>query len=48
LLVWADNGDRISFIYAGTGAIKADFTRTGSRTWMGLLNDGVNSVVSRY
>ena len=48
MLVWADNGDRISFIYAGTGAIKADFTRTGSRTWMGLLNDGVNSVTRYY
>lgn len=48
IIVWADNGDRISLIYAGTGAIKADFTRTGTRTWSGLLNDGVNSITRYY
>ncbi|KAL9653807.1 hypothetical protein ABK040_012868 [Willaertia magna] len=46
--VWADNGDQMSVIYAGTGAIKADFTRTGTRTWRGLLNDGINSVTRYY
>ncbi|KAG2391841.1 hypothetical protein C9374_013326 [Naegleria lovaniensis] len=46
--IWADHGDRISLIYAGTGAIKADFTRTGTRTWSGLLNDGVNSITRYY
>jgi hypothetical protein len=26
-LVWADNGDYLSKQYAGTGALKSDFTR---------------------
>lgn len=41
--LWADNGDALSVHYAGTGALKADFTRTGSRTKMGLLSDGLNT-----
>lgn len=45
--VWADNGDAISRQYSGTGALKADFTRTGRRTLMGNLNDGLNSLI-RY
>uniref|UniRef100_A0A0B7AAQ3 Phosphatidylinositol-3-phosphatase SAC1 n=1 Tax=Arion vulgaris TaxID=1028688 RepID=A0A0B7AAQ3_9EUPU len=45
--VWADNADIISKEYAGTGAMKTDFTRTGRRTMSGALNDGVNSVL-RY
>ena len=27
--VWADHGDLLSVQYAGTGALKNDFTRTG-------------------
>lgn len=46
-LVWADNGDAISKQYSGTGALKADFTRTGKRTLRGALADGLNSVI-RY
>lgn len=45
--VWADNADTISKQYAGTGALKTDFTRTGKRTRYGLLMDGLNSIV-RY
>lgn len=45
--VWADNADVISTQYSGTGALKTDFTRTGKRTKMGLLQDGVNSA-TRY
>ena len=37
----------ISLQYAGTGALKTDFTRTGTRTKFGLLQDGWNSAV-RY
>jgi len=44
---WADNGDVLSNLYAGTGALKADITRTGKRTLVGLYNDGSNSV-TRY
>ncbi|KAK1928347.1 Phosphatidylinositide phosphatase SAC1 [Phytophthora citrophthora] len=35
-------------MYAGTGALKTDFTRTGRRTIAGALQDGVNSVTRYY
>lgn len=44
---WADNADALSLQYAGTGALKADFTRTGKRTRYGLLRDGYFSAL-RY
>jgi phosphatidylinositol 4-phosphatase len=44
---WADNGDAISRQYAGTGALKSDFTRTGKRKTKGVVRDGINSL-SRY
>ncbi|KAH7908877.1 SacI homology domain-containing protein [Hygrophoropsis aurantiaca] len=46
--VWANNGDAISRAYAGTSALKGDFTRTGKRDLTGLLNDGVNSLSRMY
>ncbi|UJR27975.1 hypothetical protein I4U23_009233 [Adineta vaga] len=45
--IWADNADVISLQYAGTGALKTDYTRTGQRSTMGLLQDGYNSFM-RY
>ncbi|KAK4058668.1 hypothetical protein OIO90_000112 [Microbotryomycetes sp. JL221] len=42
--LWADNGDAISREYAGTSALKGDFTRTGKRNWRGAVNDATNSV----
>ena len=39
--IWADNGDHISLAYSGTGAMKSDFVRTGKRSLLGALNDGV-------
>merc|ERR1719419_1865718 len=45
--VWADHADMISIQYSGTGALKTDFTRTGKRTKMGLLEDGRRSAI-RY
>jgi hypothetical protein len=45
--VWADNADAISIQYAGTPALKTDFTRTGQRTHAGMLKDGLNSL-TRY
>ncbi|CAI4221319.1 unnamed protein product [Auanema sp. JU1783] len=45
--LWADNGDECSKQYAGTGALKADFTRLGKRTYQGALNDGINAI-TRY
>jgi hypothetical protein len=38
--IWADNADACSTQYAGTGALKTDYTRTGKRTKWGLLMDG--------
>uniref|UniRef100_A0A0K8TMQ9 Phosphatidylinositol-3-phosphatase SAC1 n=1 Tax=Tabanus bromius TaxID=304241 RepID=A0A0K8TMQ9_TABBR len=46
--VWADNADLISMQYSGTGALKTDFTRTGKRTKLGLMKDGVNSLTRYY
>ncbi|CAI8040078.1 Phosphatidylinositol-3-phosphatase SAC1 [Geodia barretti] len=46
--VWADNADVCANQYAGTGALKTDFTRTGKRTFLGLLKDGYNSAVRYY
>ncbi|EMD38456.1 hypothetical protein CERSUDRAFT_113620 [Gelatoporia subvermispora B] len=45
---WANNGDAISRAYAGTSALKGDFTRTGKRDLTGMLNDGVNSLARMY
>ena len=45
--VWADNADVVSRSYSGTGALKTDFTRTGTRTRAGALQD-LNSSITRY
>ncbi|RMZ82968.1 hypothetical protein DV737_g1831, partial [Chaetothyriales sp. CBS 132003] len=45
--VWADNADVVSKSYSGTGALKTDFTRTGSRTRAGMAQDLSNSI-TRY
>ncbi|TFK57545.1 hypothetical protein OE88DRAFT_1651318, partial [Heliocybe sulcata] len=45
--IWSDHADLISTAYAGTGALKVDFTRTGKRTRAGALEDGYKSVM-RY
>jgi hypothetical protein len=37
--VWSEHADIISKAYAGTGALKNDFTRTGKRTRQGALDD---------
>ncbi|KAF2192131.1 hypothetical protein K469DRAFT_653393 [Zopfia rhizophila CBS 207.26] len=45
--MWADNADVVSKSYSGTGALKTDFTRTGTRTKAGALQDFNNSC-TRY
>ncbi|XP_077982127.1 phosphatidylinositol-3-phosphatase SAC1-like [Glandiceps talaboti] len=45
---WADNADGLAKQYAGTGALKTDYTRTGKRTKWGLLKDGYNSTIRYY
>ena len=39
--IWADNGDYVSLSYSGTGAMKSDFVRTGKRSLIGAINDGI-------
>uniref|UniRef100_UPI00358E7CFE phosphatidylinositide phosphatase SAC2 isoform X1 n=1 Tax=Myxine glutinosa TaxID=7769 RepID=UPI00358E7CFE len=46
-VMWANNGDTISRQYAGTAALKGDFTRTGERRLAGVMRDGYNSA-NRY
>ncbi|XP_068566902.1 phosphatidylinositol-3-phosphatase SAC1-A [Cebidichthys violaceus] len=45
---WADNANACAVQYAGTGALKTDFTRTGKRTRWGLVMDGWNSMIRYY
>ncbi|KAI1392896.1 putative SAC1 protein [Hypoxylon trugodes] len=45
--IWADNADTVSNSYAGTGAMKTDITRLGTRTKAGIWKDG-NVAVKRY
>ena len=45
--LWADNGDNISRQYAGTAALKGDFTRTRKRNWTGALSD-FSLTLTRY
>ncbi|KAL8825644.1 MAG: hypothetical protein Q9170_007711 [Blastenia crenularia] len=45
--IWADNADVVSKTYSGTGALKTDFTRTGQRTRVGVVQDLRNSI-TRY
>ncbi|XP_055518271.1 phosphatidylinositide phosphatase SAC2-like [Leucoraja erinacea] len=45
--MWANNGDAISRQYAGTAAMKSDFTRTGESKFSGAMKDGCRSA-NRY
>lgn len=45
--IWADNADVLSEQYAGSPALKTDYTRTGKRTLKGMLADLRSSFV-RY
>uniref|UniRef100_S4RPY9 Inositol polyphosphate-5-phosphatase F n=1 Tax=Petromyzon marinus TaxID=7757 RepID=S4RPY9_PETMA len=46
-VMWANHGDTVSRQYAGTAALKGDFTRTGERRFAGVMKDGYNSA-NRY
>ncbi|KAF2405568.1 hypothetical protein EJ06DRAFT_486446 [Trichodelitschia bisporula] len=46
--LWADNGDALSRIYAGTGALKSSFTRHGKMSLGGLLADARKSATRMY
>lgn len=44
--VWADNGDTLSKLYTGTGALKSEVTRGGVRSALGMLSDAKKSGTS--
>jgi phosphatidylinositol 4-phosphatase len=46
--IWANNANEMSNLYAGTGALKVDFTKTGKRTYQGMVNDGINACLRYY
>ncbi|EFY93299.1 Inositol-1,4,5-trisphosphate 5-phosphatase 1 [Metarhizium acridum] len=46
--LWADNGDSLSKIYAGTGALKSSFTRHGKMSLAGAMADVRKSVQRIY
>lgn len=46
--LWADNGDALSRIYAGTGALKSSFTRHGKMSLAGALADVRKSATRAY
>ncbi|KPI35313.1 Inositol-1,4,5-trisphosphate 5-phosphatase 1 [Cyphellophora attinorum] len=46
--LWADNGDALSKIYAGTGALKSSFTRHGKMSLGGALADVRKSATRLY
>ncbi|PWN31587.1 DNase I-like protein [Meira miltonrushii] len=49
-VLWAENGDALSKIYAGTGALNSTFTRTGvgKKTLGSLLSDAAKSASRLY
>jgi endonuclease/exonuclease/phosphatase family metal-dependent hydrolase len=47
-ILWADNGDTLSRIYAGTGALKSSFTRHGKMSLGGVLSDVRKSATRMY
>lgn len=46
--MWADNGDALSKIYAGTGALKSSFTRHGKMSIAGAIADARKSATRLY
>jgi hypothetical protein len=46
--LWADNGDALSKIYAGTGALKSSFTRHGKMSLAGAIADARKSATRLY
>lgn len=44
--LWAENGDALSKIYAGTGALNTSFTRSGKRTLAGGTNRNLHLILT--
>lgn len=47
-MLWADNGDTLSKIYTGTGALKSSYTRSGKSSLAGMLADVRKSAQRLY
>lgn len=47
-VLWANHGDQISQIYAGTNALKSSFTRKGKMSFAGAISDATKSVSRLY
>lgn len=47
-ILWADNGDQLSQIYAGTNALKTSYTRSGKMNLAGAIADVGKSVGRLY
>lgn len=45
---WADNGDLISWHYAGTGSVISSVTRSGRETIFGKIDHGMKSMTRFY
>jgi len=46
--LWGDNGDMLSKIYTGTGALKSDVTRSGKMSFASMLGDATKSINRFY
>jgi hypothetical protein len=42
--IWTNHGDVLSNCYSGTGAQKSDFSKTGKRTYYGVVSDLFKSI----
>jgi hypothetical protein len=47
-LLWVNNANAMSMAYAGSGALKVDFTMTGKRTIGGVIADACSSTMRYY
>jgi hypothetical protein len=46
--IWADNGDQLSYIYAGTASTTSELTREGKQGIFGILGHGVKALGRFY
>ncbi|KAG0206208.1 inositol polyphosphate 5-phosphatase [Mortierella sp. GBA30] len=46
--LWANNGDMLSKIYTGTGALKSEVTRSGKMSFASMLGDATKSINRFY
>lgn len=44
--IWANNANAISHCYSNTDALKVDFTRTGKRSFLGMISEYLSAVTT--